>query len=514
MSATTRWVLFDSEAETLATGVTNQTISGTGTQGYVEGSSVVSGPITILGGVSDQLQVSVNGGSFEQITLTAGADLDCRTVARDISFKLKQLVGSQWDTISCDYVNNKFRITSSSLGTNSSVSVDNGTNDCLHLLGMAASQGGVLTVTTVNGQASGNNASYTGQMTVGGQYRGQIDDVYTLLIGTGHPTADPVAASGNIYAGTAESAGTWNESTDESYTITVDTTNGATMNNGTGNCPTITWTSTQGDNSSSSVEVLYSDYWYNIGTKGLRVRFTDLPFGDGDQFTVACTAILEAAPSQASAAVGVAQYVAVSLKRGKIPGVQTTAVGGTAVGAQGVTAAFSASGNLTRRDRFKVICAGPQPTTLGATVLDFEAVTVSTYSPTRVVWFELVSGAAVLSSTKFGLHSSGSFQHHNAGNLGTKFGLGISGLANPGSDGSEWKAGILGNVDLNSDIPPAYLAATKENLSEAATAGESEVVGVIPGDLVTDFIYLAIKLDANEIGANSTIVYRMYFDYS
>jgi len=333
-------------------------------------------------------------------------------------------------------------------------------------------------------------------------------------VGTSHPTADPVAASGNTYGGTAESAGTWNEATDESYTVTVDTTDGATMNNGSGNCPTITWTSNQGDNSASAVELLYSDYWYNIGTKGLRLRFTDLPFGDGDEFTVQCTAITEAATGQASAAVGTAQYVVVSSKRGKIAGVQTTSVGGSAVGGQGVTLSFAASGNLTRRDMFKIICAGPQPTTLGATVLDYGAVTVSTYSPTQVVWFELVSGAVVLSSTKFGLHSNGSFQHHDAGNLGTKFGFGISGLANPGSDGSEWKSGILGNVDLNSDTPPAYLAATQENLSEVSTAGESETVGVIPGDLVTDFIYLAIKLDANEIGANSTIVYRMYFDYS
>lgn len=514
MAATSRWVLFDSEAETVSSIETNQTVSGTGTAGYVEGSTEVPGIVTITQGSADQLQVSVNGGPYEQITLPPGEDLDARTVARNITFKLKQLIGSEWDTISCDFINNRFRITSGLLGTGSSVAVDNGTNDCLHLLGMAASQGGVLTVTSANGQATQNNASYTGQSALGGEYKGQVDDVYTVMIGTEHPVDDVVPGSGNIYTGVATSAGDWNESSNESYTVTVDTTNGATLNNGSGNCPTITWTSSQGDNSVVPVEILYSDYWYNIGVKGLRIKFNDLPFGDDDYFTIQCTAIQEAAASQTSAPVGTAQFVVSSLKRGKVPGVFTTSTVGEAVGGQGITLAFSASGNLTRRDEFRVISSGPQPTTLGTTNLDYGSVTVSTYSPTRVVWFELVSGAVVLSSTRFGLHSNGTFQHHYAGNEGTKFGLGISGLASPGSDGTEWKKGVLGSIDLTSSTPPAYLAATEDNLEVVVSAEDSEGVGVVPGDMVSDFLYLAIKLDANEIGVNSAIVYRMYFDYS
>ncbi len=514
MPATSRWVLFDPNADTILTAVTNETISGTGTCGYVEGSSVVSGVVSIVGGVADQMQVSINGGSLQQITLTSGSSLDARMVAREIEFKLKQLAGSEFDACSVEYVNNKIRINSSSLGTTSTVSVDNGVNDCLHLLGMASSQGGPVTVNTVNGSASSNNAAYTGQVSVSGVYKGQFSDIYTVMIGTTHPVGDLVASGSNTYAGSGTSAGTWNQSSAETYTITISTAAGSVMNNGAGNVPTFTVTSTQGDNIATPCELLYSDYWYNIGTKGVRVKFTDAPFGNGDIFTVVCTPIAEASSSQTASAVGVAEYVWSSLKEGKSSSSTTTQVTGTAVGTKGVTIAFSDSGLLTRRDSFRVICSGPQPTTLGVTTLNFGAVTVSTFSPTKVVWFELVFGATVLSNTKFGLNSHGTAQHHNAGNADTKFAFGTGGNGHPGSDGTEWKKGIVGSTDLASDVPPAYLYATEDNMPVVATADASIGMGIAQGQLVSDFIYLAIKLGALETGSNPSIVYRMFYDYA
>lgn len=514
MVATTRFVLFDNDAETVMTGATNESISGTGAPGYVESASAASDTVTITAGVADQMQVNVDSNGFKQITLTSGTNLDSRIVARDISYKLKQLVSApEMDNVLCEYLNNKFRITSSSLGTTSQVAVNNGSNDCLHLLGMASSQGGPLTVTTVAGQASSNNAAYTGQLTIGGEYKGQFDDIYTVMIATSHPVGSVTGSGGNTYAGTADSAGDWNESSDETYTITISTSNGSVMNAGTGNVPTFTVTSTQGDNVAAPIEILYSDYWYNIGTKGLRVKFTDAPFGDGDVFTVPCTAILYAQGTNTSAGVGTAEYVWSSRREGISSSSTTTQTTGTAVGTKGATAAFSASGNLTRRDEFRILCSAPQPTTLGVTTLNYGSVTVSTYSPVKSVWFELVSGATVLSNTKFGLQSHGTASHHNQGNSDTLFAFGNGGEGTPGSDGTEWKRAVTGS-DLSSDTPPSYLAATEDNLSEVTTADNSETVGVANGEMVSDFIHLAVKLGAAEVGANPSIVYRMFYDFS
>jgi hypothetical protein len=514
MIATSRWVLFDPNADTALTGQTNQTISGTGTQGYVEASTATSGTVSIVAGVSDQLQASINGGTFQQITLTSGTNLDARMVAREIEFKLKQLPGSEFDFVTCDYENNKFRLRSSSLGTTSAAAVDNGTNDCLHLLGMAASQGGSLTVATANGAATANNGAYTGQLTISGVYAGQFSDIYTVLIANSHPVGASVPSGTNTYAGTSESAGDWNAATAETYTVTISTANGSVMNNGAGNVPTFTVTSTQGDNVGTPVQLLYADKFYNVGTKGLRIKFSDAPFGNNDKFDITCTPIATVDGSNTAAAVGTAKYVWSSLREGNSASSTTTQVTGTAVGTKGVTVAFSNSGSLTRRDSFRIICSGPQPTTLGVTVLNFGSVTVSTYSPTKVVWFELLAGATILANTKFGLNSHGTAQHHNAGNNDTKFAFGHSGESSPGANGSEWKKGISGATDLASDVPPTYLFATEDNMPVVSTADQSIPVGVAPGTMTSDFIYLSIKLGSLETGANPSIVYRCFFDYS
>lgn len=513
MPATSRWVYFDPNTDTSLIADSYNTISGTGTLGYVEGSNTVSGLVTITPGVSDQLQVSINGGSYQNITLTSGTNLDARTVARDIEYKIKQLSGNEYDHVTTEYINNKFRITSSKLGSGSTVAVQNGINNCLHLLGMASSISGPVTVVSVPGTSGTNNAAYTGQVTTGGVYGGQFSDIYTVMIGTQHPVGSGSLISGS-YAGSITTAGDWNESTSDTYTIHIDTTNGAVMNAGSNNVPTFTVTSTNGDNIASPTELLYSDYFYNIGSKGVRAKFSDYPMSSGTKFSIACSTIQYAAGSTIASGVGSAQYVWSSLLDGKSTSATTTQVVGTAVGNRGVTIAFSNSGLLTARDTFRIICSGPQPTTIGTTILNFGSVTVSTYSPTKVVWFELVSGATVMSSCKFGLNSHGSSQHHNAGNTDTKFAFGTAGAGQPAVSGTQWKKNILGNIDLASDIPPSYLYATEDNLSVVNTADDSEVVGIAPGQMVSDFIYLAIKLGALESGPNSTIIYRMFFDFS
>jgi hypothetical protein len=179
---------------------------------------------------------------------------------------------------------------------------------------------------------------------------------------------------------------------------------------------------------------------------------------------------------------------------------------------------FTGTNNFTAGDEFYVICTPPQPQSYNITNLNYGNVTVSTESPVRAVAFEIMSGAVEISTVKFGLQSKGSFQHHNAGNSDTKFRFGTVGPGNVAGaapiDGLEWRTSVAA-ADISSDTPPAYLFATKQNLSVVSDADSSESIGVSTyAGLCADPIWLNVKLGSSEVGANSTINYRIYFDYS
>ena len=129
--------------------------------------------------------------------------------------------------------------------------------------------------------------------------------------------------------------------------------------------------------------------------------------------------------------------------------------------------------------------------------------------------FEVESGAVEVSTVKFGLQSHGTFSHHDANNNDTMFRFGTVGPDHTAGTGNtnriEWYPNIVPD-DIDGDTPPSYLYATKENLSEVATADASEDVGSV--GLVSDPMWVNIKLGAAETGANSTINSRLYFDYS
>ena len=152
------------------------------------------------------------------------------------------------------------------------------------------------------------------------------------------------------------------------------------------------------------------------------------------------------------------------------------------------------------------------------TNLNYGNVTVSTESPVRNVIFEILSGAVEIDTVKFGLQSHGNFEHHGEGNGDTYFRYGTVGPGNNAgsspTDGLEWRTNVTAS-DISSDIPPSYLYATKENLSVVADADSSETIGVSTfAGMVADPLWLNIKLGTSEVGANSTINYRIYFDYS
>ena len=378
------------------------------------------------------------------------------------------------------------------------------------------------------------DGSYDGTVTTSGSYAGQFDDFYTLMISSNESVADPVPNGGNTYAGTAETGGIWTGSGFDDYVVTLDTTNGSTMGAGAGNVPTFTVTDSPGsDANANNIELLYSNHWYDVGDLGVRIRFTDAVFGNGDTFDIAAITA-----SGGGGSVGAATYIWSSYQEdsSKSPGsnggatispiTTSAASGGTQVGTRGVTVAFGDSGTLVQGDLFFIFCRGPQPIDSDITQLNFGNVTVSTHSAVKTVWFELISGAASMSTVKFSLQSDGTFSNHDQGDNDTKFRYGTAGGGNASAgsgaqsnDQAEFPVDAvgLGNIvatDIDSDTPPSFLFATQEDLAVVSSADDAETVGNYLEAVVSDFIWLAIKLGANETGANSTINYRMFFDFS
>jgi hypothetical protein len=253
------------------------------------------------------------------------------------------------------------------------------------------------------------------------------------------------------------------------------------------------------------------------------VKFTDAVFNTvATAWTVVCTYIQYAQGSNPQAAPGTAQYVWYST-RGDDSGdsAVTTAISGSysRLGSRGLNFALvNGTINLLALDEFYVICTPPRPTSYGITNLNFGNVTVSTESAVKAVNFEAVSGAIELSTVKFGLQSHGTFSHHDQGSSDTYFRFGTVGPGNNAGagdvDGLEWRAGVTA-ADIDSDVQPFYLYATKEDLAVVSDADSSEAIGYSTyAGMVADPMWLNIKLGASEVGANSSINYRLFFDYS
>jgi hypothetical protein len=478
------------------------------------------------------MKVNINGTAHD-ITLASGTDLDPRFVARDITYKLHSA-----DTIDdfkyaqCEFRNggggtnsfNSFIIYSGQMGSNGAANDVNvtaptaATRDCRAEIGFD----------TVS-EAAGTDrpaSTYVGSVTVSGVYGGQFDDHYRILINETETVGSVTAGGGNTYAGTATAGGLYTGTADDVYTVTVTVANGASMGNGSGSVPQFIVSDTPGgDDNGNLIELLYPNHWYDVGDLGVRISFTDAPFGEGDTFTINAYD----ATSGTGGAVATAKYVWSSSQEdsSKAAGIApvTTQTTPTQVGTRGVSVAFSA-GTFDGGETFGITCRGPQPTNTNVTQLNFGNVTVSTQSAVKVVWFELISGAVSMSTVKFSLQSDGTFAHHDQGNDDTEFHFGTVGAGNNAPGG-----GVLANdmfefpvdsdglgriiaSDIEDNVAPIYLYATKGNLAEVSSADDSESIGNYLGAVVSDFIYLAIKLGADETGANSTINYRMYFDFS
>lgn len=522
MAQVSRWVEYSTTAVGSA-GTGGGTQAGVGTRAYSLATGASSADSFNIGSGNNRLYVNIEGDS-SYITIASGTELDPRFVARDITEKLHNLgkTAESYNRATCVWENNRLKLYTGSTGSTASVTVVSGTNTAHLELGWG-------TKTEVGG--SNNNPAtaalnqYDGGVTTSGTYGGFFDEEYTIVISNSWGINAPVKGGSNTYTGTLTTGGHFNNSSNITYTINISTTNGTTMGGGAGNVPVLTWTSTGGlDDSAAGVELLYQNYFYKIGTKGLMVKFTDAVFNHcpagTPAWTVECLAPQYTHGTNTQGAAGSAQYVWGS-NRGDSSGnspVTTSSTSYTRLGSRGLYIMFTGSNLFRAGDQFKVICTGPQPQSYDITNLNYGNVTVSTESAVKCIMFEIVSGAVELSTVKFGLQSNGSFQHHMNNNSDTFFRFGTVGPGySAGSapiDGIEWRQNVNAS-DISNDIPPAYLYSSEDNLSVVSNADTSESIGSSSYfGMTSDPVFVNIKLGASEVGANSSIEFRTYFDFS
>jgi len=506
-AAITRWVQYAvSAAGEISTG--GATISGVGTRAWVQANSSVGDSFTI-GSANNRLTLDFDGVSQTYVTLVSGTNLDPRLVAKDITEKIHATgyVGG-YENAQCVWENNKLRIYSGTLGSSSIATVASGA-DTAHLeLGFGSK--------TETGGASSSN-TYVGGLTTSGTYNGFFDETYRILINKELQIGTP-NKGGYVYSGIITTGGVFQSDATLTYTINIDVTVGSTMGGGTGGVPTMAWTSTGGvDDSSAAVELLYADYWYQLGTRGVMVKFSEGVFSNGaPAWTILCTHATEAVTGNADAPAGTAKYIWSSTRGDDATVASVTSDAAfVQLGTRGVYVKWTGAGDFKAGDEFYVICKAPQPLSYGISTLNYGNVTVSTNSAVKAVMFEIMSGGVEMSTVKFGLQSHGTFSHHDAGNLDTEFHFGTVGPGNnPLSNGNEWRANVTA-TDISSDTPPSYLYATKQDLAVVADADNSETIGSSHHmGMVADPLFLSIKLGSSEVGSNSQINYRCFFDYS
>jgi len=522
MSAVTRWVEYNvSVSGTVGTGGA----AGKGTRAFARADASVGDSFDI-GSSNNRLHMSIGGVSAPYITLASGTDLDPRFVARDISEKLHNLGKNDvaFDQAQCVWENNKLKVYSGDIGSGTSVVVASGTNTAHIELGFGSKTETGGAAATNQTTTSGNN--YNGGITVSGTFDGFFDETYRIIIskgsnGTGTNIGTPLKGGSNSYTGTITTGGVFNYTGDIQYTLSIDTTNGTTMGGGTGNVPTLSWTSTGSADDGGPIEILYPNYWYHVGTKGLMVKFTDAVFNTvNPAWTIQCTYCQYTNGANTQAPAATAEYIWASTRGDDWGGaaIVTSESSFTRLGSRGVYIKFTGNNNFRAGDEFYVVCTAPQPQSYDISNLNYGNVTVSTESSVKCVIFEIQSGAVEMDTVKFGLQNHGSFSHHDTGNNDTKFRFGTVGPGNNAgtnpTDGREWHTDVSA-ADIDSDTPPSYLYATKEDLAVVADADSSETIGNSPDmGMVADPIFLNIKLGASEVGANSTINYRIYFDYA
>ncbi len=317
--------------EILYLGNTSYEYKSPGTFGYTKSEEIDFNWLTITSD-NDLLTIDKDGVLYE-VTLPQGKALNPFYVAHRISQQLKPHA-------SCEFVNNSFIIWSDDVDDDISVFTSPyNDNDATIVLGFGSP-------TTVAGTSVTN--TYSGNVSASGTYTGLSDDIYWIVV-SGNSITSVTPGSNNVYQGSVTVAGAYRATTNTTYTITIDTTNGNIAEAGIGYVPTFSVSSTDTDDSPTDKAILVYNAWYEIGDKGLRIKFSEHPFGHNDTFQIDCLAPQTADGTNNTANEIAAKFVVMSLD-----GINTspvTLISGNLLLPKGITISFT-SGTFEKGDLF------------------------------------------------------------------------------------------------------------------------------------------------------------------
>lgn len=538
-----RWVEYftNSSGTTMSSsqnaGHTNSGMYGRGTPPALRGSTPSEIPIT-LASDSNKLNIRMHNGVSESskvYTLASGTNLDPRVIARDITDQMHRnppVNHAVWTSARCFWNYDAFELRGGICGYNATVTIDSTTNSAHTKLGLS-------TGVTVHG--SDNNRLYngglatdgksvntwSGSMTVSGTSFASSWDEYTIVAvnndaGTGQGSASIVTHASGTYPGTVTLGGVYNYSDSTTYHVNVTVSGSASYMNGVLDAvPVMDWYGTGGDTvSSGSQQLLYANYPYPLGNKGLWIKFSNAPFSyPGDSWQILASGII--APSGYNYQWGSAMRSVIwSSIKGDTSWDITPNSGNTAtfnnyfaVGRKGIYLSANQDYNVAAGDTLRVTLPGPVPYSYDISSINLGNITITTSSRVFTVRFDVIGGAVELTNVKFSLLSNGGMGYHDGVN--TAFRFGTVGAGQPATT-TNYDIGWRNDVQVSDLVPPKpeYLHTIVANLSEVSTADDSQTIGIDEFDgLISDYIFNAIQLGADESG-QKTVVYRCYYDYT
>jgi hypothetical protein len=509
---------------------------GRGTPAVLTGTMPAEIPITITSSNSDLAIVMGDGleTNSKTITLSSGINLDPRVIARDITDKMHReypVNTPLWTQAYCLWWRNNFEIRTGIAGLEASIRLNTCSNNAADTLGLPVSaeaiHGSNNNRLYDGGIAAGNKTTNTwsGTVTVDGtSFAGSWDEYTVVAInsdaGLGQGSASIITHASGTYPGVVTLGGVYNYTLGSTYHVSVTVSGSASYMNGVKDaCPVLDWYSdpASGDTTSSgSIQLLYPNYPYPLGNKGLWVKFSNAPFSyPGDAWMIQASGIV--APEGYDYQWGSAMRKIIwSSIRGDVEwAYQDTATYGDSfrVGRKGIYVTADQNYSVAPGDVLRIRVPGPVPYLFDITSINLGNITVTTSSRVFAVRFDLIGGAIELTNVRFSLLDNGGMAYHDGVNTAVRFGTVGPGqkAVNQDYDVEWWNEVVVQDL-----VPtkPDYLYAIDANLTEVTTADDSKVIGIDPFEsLISDYIYCSVMLGADESG-QKTMVYRCYFDYT
>jgi hypothetical protein len=517
----------------LNAGHTHDYMRGRGTPPTLRGEIPSEIPITLTSATSD-LMITMDDGlasTSKTFTLASGVNLDPTVVARDITDRMHREYPTNtpiWTQAQCHFWNNAFELQAGIAGVNASVTVNYTANSAASALGFTHGttaygsdnnrlHGGIIT--------AGNKTTNTwsGSMSVSGTSFAGAYDVYTVMAvnsdsGANQGTAEILTHASGSYPGTLTLGGVYNHGDYTTYHITVTVSGSSSYMTGVkGSVPVLSYYGIGGDTTSSgNIDLLYPNYPYPIGEKGLWAKFSNAPFSyPGDAWSIKASGVLTPSGYNYQWGSAMRKVIWSSLRGDTEWTQQSTATFGNyfRVGRKGIYISANQDYSVAPGDMLYIRLPGPVPYRYDISSVDLGNITVTTASRVFPIRFDLIGGAVELTNVKWSLLNNGGMGYHDGTN--TRFPYGTVGAGQPAVN-TDYDVEWWNDTNVQDLTPPKpdYLYEVDNNLTVVSTADDSKTIGIDPFEgLISDYIFNAVQLGADESG-QKTVIYRCYFDYT